>query len=143
MITSFQGQYRFLSNFWTCPEPILYNGIYFPTVENAYQAAKCKNRQDMLQFVGISPGQSKRLGRKVELKTGFDFLKQAIMFELLMEKFKQKELLYLLKATGDQPLYEGNVWGDVYWGIDYKDLPIINGENILGKMLMYIRGLHD
>lgn len=38
MISEFQGQYRFLSNFW--PAVVQLDGIYYPTVEHAYQAAK-------------------------------------------------------------------------------------------------------
>ena len=38
MIDSFEGKYRFLSNFYL--SPITYEGIEYPSVEHAYQAAK-------------------------------------------------------------------------------------------------------
>ena len=38
VIDSFQGEYRFLSNFWPCV--VEYEGTEYPSVENAYQAAK-------------------------------------------------------------------------------------------------------
>src|SRR3954468_6821071 len=37
-IDSFQGEYRFLSNFW--PAGVEFEGITYPTAEHAYQAAK-------------------------------------------------------------------------------------------------------
>ena len=38
MIRSFTGEYRFLSNFF--PSPVEFEGLVFPTVEHAFQAAK-------------------------------------------------------------------------------------------------------
>ena len=38
MITSFSGEYRFLSNFWI--HPILFEGMIYPSNEHAYVAAK-------------------------------------------------------------------------------------------------------
>src|SRR4051812_21328901 len=37
-IAEFQGEYRFLSNFW--PATVEFEGIRYPTAEHAYQAAK-------------------------------------------------------------------------------------------------------
>lgn len=38
MIKEFQGEYRWLSNFW--PARVVLDGVEYPTVENAYQASK-------------------------------------------------------------------------------------------------------
>ena len=38
IIDRFDEQYAFLSNFYPCD--ILYKGVTFPALENAYQAAK-------------------------------------------------------------------------------------------------------
>ena len=40
-IGEFDGKFRFLSNFY--PSPIFYDGILYPTVEHAFQAAKTVN----------------------------------------------------------------------------------------------------
>ena len=40
MIEQFQGDFRWLSNF--APVNVNFNGVIFPSTENAYQAAKCK-----------------------------------------------------------------------------------------------------
>ena len=37
-VTEFQGEYRFLSNFW--PAQVVFEGVTYPTSEHAYQAAK-------------------------------------------------------------------------------------------------------
>jgi predicted NAD-dependent protein-ADP-ribosyltransferase YbiA (DUF1768 family) len=57
-----------------------------------------------------------------------------IMISLLLQKYKEGNLLSKLKETGDKELIEGNTWGDTLWGIvDGK------GRNILGIILMEIR----
>lgn len=38
MITSFEGKYSFLSNFYACQTE--YHNVKYPTSEHAYQAAK-------------------------------------------------------------------------------------------------------
>lgn len=39
-ISIFAGEYEYLSNFFQCP--VYYEGIIYPTSENAFQAAKIK-----------------------------------------------------------------------------------------------------
>jgi predicted NAD-dependent protein-ADP-ribosyltransferase YbiA (DUF1768 family) len=34
-IDKFEGEYRFLSNFY--PQPVIFEGMLFPSVEHAYQ----------------------------------------------------------------------------------------------------------
>ena len=49
-IGEFQGEYRFLSNFW--PAPVEFEGITYPSVEHAYQSAKTMDmaeRRDALE----------------------------------------------------------------------------------------------
>lgn len=135
MITSFRGRYRFLSNFY--PAPV--RG--FPTVEHAYQAAKCADMEEAFFFrdPNMTPGQAKRLGARVKLWDQWnDKTKLAVMNGLLREKFKyqgEKRLDLALLATGDQELIEGNTWGDRFWG----QCPVGSGENHLGKILMKVR----
>ena len=62
MIDRFEDQYTFLSNFYPCT--ILYKGVIFPSLENAYQAAKYSG-EDALnvyqEFAGFTPGKAKGL----------------------------------------------------------------------------------
>ena len=56
-IKEFQGQYRFLSNFW--PAPVTFEGRTYPTVENAYQAAKITDDSLRKELVNLPPGKTK------------------------------------------------------------------------------------
>lgn len=128
-ILEFKGGYRWLSNFY--PALVTFDGQQFPSVENAYQAAKTvKSSRD--KFLTCSPGESKRLGRKVSLGPKYDQVKVEIMKQLLEQKFAPgTELAKKLLATGDGMLVEGNYWHDTFWGVCNGI-----GENTLGKLLM-------
>ena len=49
-------------------------------------------------------------------------------------KFNIPELKQKLLETGNTELVEGNTWGDTFWGV-YN----VEGENILGRLLMKVR----
>lgn len=130
-INGFMGKHRWLSNFWLCD--ITFDGLVFPSVENAYQALKTKKDRD--RFTTCSPGEAKRLGRTVVIRKNWGSMQLRIMRELLGQKFRKgSSLSKKLASTGDRKLMEGNVWGDFFWGVcDGK------GCNHLGKILMDIR----
>src|SRR5579859_7314324 len=66
MIAEFQGEYRFLSNFW--PAAVKGpSGLWYASVENAYQASKSLRLLDHQKIVAMSAGQSKRYARGVDL----------------------------------------------------------------------------
>lgn len=134
-IDYFRGEYAFLSNFY--PVSIVFEGIVYLNAEAAYQAQKCAERKDRVQFERLSADEAKRLGRKVELRSDWDQVKLAVMEAVVRAKFTQNPYLaeYLL-ATGDRELKEGNTWGDVYWGINLRTG---KGENHLGHILMALR----
>lgn len=133
MINRFFGEYRFLSNFYHCPVKL--DGIMYPTVEHAYQAAKCDNIEDRRRILScITPGEAKLLGKKLVLRHDWDMVKISIMTNLLEQKFGKPLFKEWLLDTGDEELIEGNVWGDIFWGVCNG-----KGENHLGKLLMQIR----
>jgi ribA/ribD-fused uncharacterized protein len=133
MISSFIGQYRFLSNFW--PAVVQLDGMKYPTVEHAYQAAKTLNptHREMVR-TAYSPGAAKRLGRTVSMRPDWDRIKLQTMRNLVEQKFQHSELREKLLATGDEELEEGNSWGDTFWGVSFG-----HGQNHLGRILMDIR----
>lgn len=135
-IYEFRGDYRFLSNFYPCE--VEYEGIVYPSVENAFQAAKTLNNAERLQFTNVKPGIAKRLGRKVALRHDWEKVKVDIMKELLRKKFSQEPLKSKLLETGDRELEEGNRWNDRFWGICPPGSGM--GKNILGRLIMEIRG---
>jgi len=134
-IDEFKREYRFLSNFW--PSRV-FNGHWYPTVEHAYQAAKCLHKQDELAIRNAdSPGMAKRLGSKVAIRPDWDAIKLEVMADLLWQKFVlNPELRAKLLSTGDRELIEGNTWGDTFWGKCGQQ-----GQNHLGKLIMRLRDI--
>ena len=128
-IMEFKGEYRWLSNFY--PSIVFLDGDEFPSIENAYQAAKTvKSSRD--KFKLCSPGESKRLGRRVSLGSKWDEVKVSVMKALIEQKFAPgTELAEKLLATGKRTLVEGNYWNDTFWGVCNGV-----GQNTLGKLLM-------
>ena len=137
-IDSFRGTYRFLSNFF--PAEVSYEGAIYPSVENAFQAAKCANASERTVFAVCSPAEAKRFGRHVRLRSDWERVKLDIMRQLVTDKFaRSSELRRRLLATGNAQLVEGNAWNDTFWGVCHG-----NGQNHLGRILMEVRdGLRD
>lgn len=132
-IESFSGEHRFLSNFY--PSVIEYEGIPYPTVEHAYQAAKSLDKiaRNVIS-VANSPGLAKKMGQILIIRDDWESVKVFIMHELLIKKFSDPELRSKLMATGTSDLIEGNTWGDTFWGVCRGV-----GKNKLGTLLMAIR----
>ena len=132
-IDSFDGEYDFLSNFYPCK--VEWEGRIYQSSEGAYQSAKCVNENEKDMFTSIPANQTKKLGRKVDLREDWDKVKEDIMYDIVYAKFTQnKELADKLINTGTVELVEGNYWGDTYWGVCNG-----MGQNKLGKILMKIR----
>lgn len=127
VIDSFRGSYDFLSNF--------YLEIDGSNVETKFQRSKCADWKDTHKFDGLTPGQAKRLGRKVNLRSDWEEVKLDVMHDLVLEKFENDPtILDKLLNTRDAMLIEGNDWGDTFWG-QVEGI----GENHLGKILIEVR----
>lgn len=133
-ITQFRNQYRWLSNFYQ--SPIELRGVVFPSVEAAYQASKAEDYNLDPIFCKLTPGQCKLLGRNIKMRDNWEEMKLECMEDLLRLKFFDPDLRQRLLDTGDAEIYEGNSWGDKFWGCDWDTL---EGENNLGKLLMKLR----
>lgn len=135
MIGRFTAEHRFLSNFYY--SPLIYEGVDYKTAEHAYQAAKTADMAAKRRIrKALTPGAAKRLGQCVPRRPDWEDIKLRVMEEILTIKFKDPDLREKLRATGSEPLAEGNDWGDRYWGIDLKTG---RGENHLGKILQRVR----
>lgn len=132
MIREFQGNHRWLSNF-TSVEVVL-DGVKYPSIENAYQAAKTLNAEHRKQFENMTAGQAKRAGRRVDVRADWDTVKLAVMEDLTRQKYTQEPFRSKLLATGSRTIQEGNGWGDTFWGV-CKGV----GKNHLGKLIMKVR----
>lgn len=132
-IVSFTGRYAFLSNF--AASPIFIRGAEFATVEHAFQSWKMTSLEHALLVKQCStPGSAKRLARALPLRSDWNQIKLAVMYECCKVKFSDGHMRSQLLATGDSILIEGNTWGDDYWGHCTA-----RGQNWLGKILMSIR----
>lgn len=132
-IDSFSGQFSFLSNFHGGPVTI--GGFTFQTSEHAYQALKATNYDDFMKVANCgSPGEAKRMGRKIAINPDWENCKVDTMRVVLVAKFSKPHLRDLLASTNPSYLEEGNTWGDTFWGVCGG-----KGENHLGKLLMEIR----
>lgn len=137
MIKGFQGEYRWLSNFWPCK--VIYKDIEFPSVENAYVWAKRGHKEEDLEILKIIPPNKAKLFGKVSTDYVWHQTKRDIMYGLLVSKFKENpELKEKLLATDNRQITELNNLGDVYWGLIDKDGHLV-GHNHLGQLLMLIR----
>lgn len=128
-IEGFFGHWRFLSNFHLCE--ILYEGVVYPSVENAYMAAKTTDLDERKQFEKCTPAVAKQKGRKVKLRENWDEMRIDIMRQLINYKFDIPELKEKLLSTKNCYLEETNTWKDTFWGVCEGV-----GENNLGKLLM-------
>ena len=133
-ILGFHGDHKFMSNF----EPAhvrLGDYEWYPTTEHAYQAAKTMDWDERraIKFAK-TPGIAKRLGQKVTKRADWEQVKEQVMRDLLIQKFKLPHYRDQLLATGDAYLEETNTWNDVYWGVCKGQ-----GKNRLGYILMEIR----
>lgn len=140
-ITAFQGEYRFLSNFWLCE--VTLGPIVFRSAEHAYQARKTLDRDAVLRIAALeTPGEAKRAGRSVSLRPDWERTKKRAMLLIVLTKFTQNEdLAALLAATEDTYLEEGNTWHDNFWGACRCGSHAGDGLNYLGRILMMVRDI--
>ena len=135
-IKSFEG--TFLSNMH--PVNVVWEGTSFPSVENAFQAAKFLDPRVRNEFVSVPAKLAKRLGGRSGGKSpreDWDSIKVDVMANLLVQKFYPgTDLAEKLLETEPADLIEGNDWGDTFWGVDSRK----GGQNVLGKLLMSWRG---
>jgi N-glycosidase YbiA len=135
VIDKFDGtENRFLSNFY--PAAVTLDGVTYPTVEHAYQAAKTFDLSDRQRILNCPPPNiAKKIGRKVKARSDWEQVKVEVMTDLVRQKFTDHpELKAQLLATGDATLVEGNWWGDRFWGVCNGE-----GQNYLGRILMDVR----
>jgi ribA/ribD-fused uncharacterized protein len=140
VIAAFSGSYAFLSNFFPIPGGLQMDGQSYPTLEHAFQASKTPSliwRERIRR--APTPAEARRVGRKVPIRKDWEQVKVRVMAELLRRKFDPQahpDLVRQLRATGEALLIEGNLWGDLFWGVDERTGL---GLNHLGRLLMEVR----
>jgi len=134
-ITSFSERWEALSNWF--PAPVVHQGVRYPTVEHAFQAAKAAD--DATAAAAIRKAESAKeahaLGQQVPLPAGWERSKLALMESLLRDKFRRDSALReRLLRTEQMNLIATNGWGETFWGVSAG-----KGSNALGKALMKLR----
>lgn len=143
VIDAFRGPHASLSNFF--PVKIKFEGLEYPSVEHAFQAAKTLD-EGARALVAQAPGAgaAKKIGKAlgIQRKHWAEVVRFEVMEELLGLKFNKclhPDLVSDLLATGDAVLVEGNHWHDNVWGSCMCDKCGRRGANALGRMLMKLR----
>lgn len=140
IINDFNGNYRFLSNYYSAMITDDY-GISYPTTEHAFAAAKTLDEPTRWEISSLStPGKAKRAGRRVALRPDWEDVKTDVMKSLVWQKFSQPQFRELLVNTGNSVLIEGNTWHDQFWGDCVCETHLQeDGRNTLGILLMMTR----
>jgi len=138
MIEQFRGKYGFLSNF--AEVDVTLDGLTYPSIEHAFISAKSDDPdwKKMCSEDGYTASSLKKVAKTIPLAEDWDLKKLHIMANLLLQKFEREPFLSMLLETGDEEIVEGNYWNDKYWGYCLKTK---EGENVLGKMIMFVRGV--
>ena len=144
-----------LSNFY--PSPVYYNGFMYPSIENAFQAAKyeCSSKPGIAEELAerrVTPAMAKSLGSKSGMKKRGAVLdvnkwnaKSVRMMKQLVNSRMKTDGLYreiILKARKDKvPFFHFERSGrKSFWGGNFpqgtSQIPSnFVGENMLGKIL--------
>lgn len=132
-INVFQLNHAFLSSLYPCK--FTYKDELWPSVENAYQAMKCYNRNDWKSFLTCPPTQARFHVPYFGPRADWKYTKNQIMYDICRAKFQQNRILAKkLMHTGRAIIRYHSP--DVYWGVHLGC-----GENHLGRILMKVR--HD
>lgn len=138
-----KDQYGAFSNFHPSPISILDDtvvkmGRIWPTVEHYFQAMKTLDWSEQEKIrAADSPGEAKRMGRKLTLRSDWEAVKVDVMLTALHEKFEDPTLKELLLSTEDAKIYEDSPY-DMIWGTGERGA-VGTGQNLLGKALMEVR----
>lgn len=146
----FRGEFFYLSNFYKCPIKITYKGqdFLFKSGEHVFQGMKVAAFKDQtitlpklreLELIE-TPAKAKYWGRSVVIDSvKWDSMALSAMKRVIDLKFSQNnDLLEKLLKSDPIELVEFNSWGDKLWGVDEN---ILEGENRLGRLLMYFRAV--
>lgn len=112
---------------------IFVQGFCYPTVEHAFQASKTSDQNLKRKISEASIRDARKIGRNCNIIPGWDLIKENVMEIILREKFKNPLLGERLARIGTGNIVMNGY--DKYWGVIDGE-----GDNIIGKILMRIRG---
>ena len=108
---------NWFSNFIKFDRPMAYQGMLFRTPEHFYQAMKSRDIGYRQRVANVgTPGQAKRLGKKVKLRPDWNSIKLDVMRYALKYKFKADTPQGKKLIAFGGPIIEWNLWHDNFWG---------------------------
>ena len=123
---------------------VMYDGVLYPTVEHAYQAAK-SDRPEVRARIRTceTPGQAKRMGNNLlmtqSVRANWEQIKVQVMYDLLKQKFAPGSRHAQDLLAYRERIVEWNTWHDNEWGICTCPSCPGRGKNRLGKLLRRIQ----
>lgn len=130
------GEFGYLANYSNYG--FYKNGVYYKTVEHYYQSEKYDDldiKQRIINCATAKEAASIGRDRNNIRKNNFRLIKQDVILEGLLEKFRQnKDLMYKLIETRNEEIIEMTI-DEYYWGIGKNR----TGQNNIGKLLMKTR----
>ena len=136
-IDNFNGYFDFLNNDYNCD--VYYDGLVYPSVSYAYQAARSTEQYIREKIVRADNlGEMYEIASKVDDPEDWGKLRIKVMEMLIRDKFKRNpDLREKLKATENRRLI--NSYGDattsnLFWGMVDGE-----GQNQIGRILENIR----
>ncbi len=125
--------------------PLVVNGVKIRTSEALYQACRFPHLPDLqAQIIGErSPMAAKMRGKpfRSQSRPDWDAVRVSVMRWSLRVKILQhwSNFAGLLLETGDRPIVEHSR-RDRYWGAVALNDEELEGQNVLGRLLMELRG---
>ncbi len=133
-IQFFKNENEFLCTAY--PQPILWEGVTYPSLAHAYLAAKIQDKSAKEKIRDAkTPEELRKLAGALKARDDWEDLKLKTMLMLLMLKFSKPELRKRLIATRGKELIYGNTNHDLFWGKCYCSAHHGAGDNHLGKLL--------
>lgn len=122
------------------PSPITYDGITYPSAENAFQATRFKDYSERRRFSYFAPYEAEYKGAKFRSTVpDWDNEKYDIMYNILKIKFSDPIFKKRLLDTGNQTIIIKNRNHEHEWGTCTCSRCRGAGNNNLGKLLMQLR----
>jgi len=125
--------------------PLEVNGVHIRTSEALYQACRFPQNPKLQSLIiqQRSPMTAKMKGKPhlQETRPDWDKVRVKIMRWCLRVKLAQHWQIFgaLLRSTGDRPIVEESRKDD-FWGAKAVDEEMLVGANVLGRLLMELRG---
>ncbi|MXY38979.1 MAG: NADAR family protein [Rhodospirillaceae bacterium] len=125
--------------------PLRVNNVRIRTVEALYQACRFPHRSDVQHLIleQRSPMAAKMRSKpfRRESRPDWDVVRVGVMRWCIRVKLAQNwhKFSFVLKSTGDKPIVEESK-KDTFWGARPENGGRLVGANVLGRLLMELRG---